>query len=158
MAEYFGPKPIIEEPVELFPASQILEYADHLNWIDLKPFSSQMRQVAQAVNAGCFARVNPWRLISGLFIKMHRHCDAMCGSVPTGCLCACSDRDRQIPELYMSIGSGAVEAKPARSNMNDGAEKLKLEPTNQEAHGNSPRTAAREIQAAKSGRLPLFRK
>jgi hypothetical protein len=58
----------------------------------------------------------------------------------------------------MSIGSAAVEAIPARSDMNDDPEKLKLEPTNQEAHGNSSRTAAPASQAPNSGRLPLFRK
>jgi hypothetical protein len=58
----------------------------------------------------------------------------------------------------MSIGSGAVGAIPARSTMDDDSEKLKLEPANQKAHGNSPGTAAPAIQAPKTGRLPLFRK
>lgn len=58
----------------------------------------------------------------------------------------------------MSIGSGAVEDTPARSNMDDDSEKSKLEPTNQKTLGNSPRGAAPAIQDPKSGRLPLFRK
>jgi hypothetical protein len=45
-----------------------------------------------------------------------------------------------------------------RANMNDRSEKAKPEPTNQEAQGSAPRTAAPENQATKSGRLPLFRK
>jgi hypothetical protein len=58
----------------------------------------------------------------------------------------------------MNIGGGAVGAIPARSDMNARSENLKLEPANQKAHGSSPRTAAPENQAPKSGRLPLFRK
>jgi hypothetical protein len=58
----------------------------------------------------------------------------------------------------MNIGGGIVGTILARSNMNDGSEKLKREPTNQEPQGSSPRTAAPENQAPKSGRLPLFRK
>jgi hypothetical protein len=58
----------------------------------------------------------------------------------------------------MNIGGATVGTILSRSNMNDRSEKLKTEPTNQEAQGSSPRTAAPENQAPKSGRLPLFRK
>jgi hypothetical protein len=45
-----------------------------------------------------------------------------------------------------------------QSNMEKRFEKPKPEPTNQEAQGDSPRTATPKNQVTKSGRLPLFRK
>jgi len=58
----------------------------------------------------------------------------------------------------MNVGDGTVGTILARSNVTDRFEKLKPEPTIQEAQGSSPRTAAPGNQAPKSGRLALFRK
>lgn len=45
-----------------------------------------------------------------------------------------------------------------RPNTNDRSEVAKPEPTDQQVQASQPRTAAAQKQAAKPGRLPLFRK